>query len=80
MNARDFIRHTHYRPHVRRRALLAFSALSRYEPDLLRRITPKVLMRLQDSSPEVVGAALTVSRELIKVRLNSIVLRSTMTK
>ncbi|KAJ7209609.1 armadillo-type protein [Mycena pura] len=54
-------------PHVRRRALLAFSALSRYEPDLLRRITPKVLMRLQDSNPEVVGAALTVSRELIKM-------------
>ncbi|KAJ7668431.1 armadillo-type protein [Mycena polygramma] len=54
-------------PHVRRRALLACSALSRFEPDLLRRVSPKVLKRLRDQSPSVVGAALTVSMELFKV-------------
>ncbi|KAJ7928581.1 armadillo-type protein [Mycena leptocephala] len=54
-------------PHVRRRALLACSALSRYEPDLLRRITSKILKRLRDQHPAVVGAALTVSLELIKL-------------
>ncbi|KAJ7755738.1 armadillo-type protein [Mycena maculata] len=54
-------------PHVRRRALLACSALARYEPDLLRRITSKVLKRLRDPHPAVTGAALTVSVELVKV-------------
>ncbi|KAJ7782899.1 armadillo-type protein [Mycena metata] len=54
-------------PHVRRRALLACSALARYEPDLLRRITSKVLKRLRDHHAAVVGAALTVSSELHKV-------------
>ncbi|KAJ7251814.1 ARM repeat-containing protein [Mycena haematopus] len=54
-------------PHVRRRALLACSALSRYEPELLRRVTSKLLKRLRDHHPEVVGAALTVSLELFKV-------------
>ncbi|KAJ7690631.1 armadillo-type protein [Mycena rosella] len=54
-------------PYVRRRALLACSALSRYEPDLLRRITSKVLKRLQDPHPMVLGAALTASLELIKI-------------
>ncbi|KAF8170253.1 armadillo-type protein [Mycena galopus ATCC 62051] len=54
-------------PHVRRRALLACSALSRYAPDLLRRVTSKVLKRLRDEYPEVVGAALTVSLKLFKL-------------
>ncbi|KAJ7124951.1 armadillo-type protein [Mycena epipterygia] len=54
-------------PHVRRRALLACSVLSRYEPDLLRRIASKVLKRLQDPSAMVVGAAISVSLELVKV-------------
>ncbi|KAJ7188509.1 armadillo-type protein [Mycena filopes] len=54
-------------PHVRRRALLACSALARYEPDLLRRITSKVLKRLRDQHLAVVGAALTVSLELYKL-------------
>ncbi|KAJ7350295.1 armadillo-type protein [Mycena albidolilacea] len=54
-------------PHVRRRALLACSALSRYEPDLLRRVTSKVLRRLRDQHFEVVDAALTVSLELVKL-------------
>ncbi|KAJ6593663.1 ARM repeat-containing protein [Mycena capillaripes] len=54
-------------PHVRRRALLACSALSRFEPDLLRRITSKVLKRLRDQYPSVVGAALKLSLELFKL-------------
>ncbi|KAF7375959.1 Adaptin-N domain-containing protein [Mycena sanguinolenta] len=54
-------------PHVRRRALLACSALSRHEPELLRRVTSKVLKRLRDHHPEVVDAALTVSLELFKL-------------
>ncbi|KAJ7039210.1 armadillo-type protein [Mycena alexandri] len=54
-------------PHVRRRALLACSALARYEPDLLRRITSKVLKRLRDQHSAVVGAALTVSSVLHKL-------------
>ncbi|KAJ7874720.1 armadillo-type protein [Mycena olivaceomarginata] len=54
-------------PHVRRRALLACSALSRYEPDLLRRVTSKVLRRLRDQHSEVVDAALTVCLELVKL-------------
>lgn len=62
-----FHKQTHCRPHVRRRALLACSALSRYEPDLLRRVTSKVLRRLRDQHSEVVDAALAVSLELVKV-------------
>ncbi|KAJ7497085.1 armadillo-type protein [Mycena latifolia] len=54
-------------PHVRRRALLACSALSHYEPDLLRRTTSKVLKRLRDPYPMVLSAALTASVELVKV-------------
>ncbi|KAJ6497850.1 armadillo-type protein [Mycena sanguinolenta] len=54
-------------PHVRRRALLACSSLSRYEPELLRRVTSKVLKRLRDHHPEVVGAALAVSLEIFKL-------------
>ncbi|KAJ7128916.1 armadillo-type protein [Mycena crocata] len=54
-------------PHVRRRALLACSALSRYQPDLLQRVTSKVLKRLRDPHPVVVGAALIVSSELVRV-------------
>ncbi|KAJ6558526.1 armadillo-type protein, partial [Mycena vulgaris] len=53
-------------PHVRRRALLACTALSRYEPDLLQRITSKVLKRLRDPHPVVVGAALTASLQVVK--------------
>ncbi|KAJ7502817.1 armadillo-type protein [Mycena galericulata] len=54
-------------PHIRRRALLACSALARYEPDLLRRITSKVIKRLRDHDSAVVCAALTVSLKLVKV-------------
>ncbi|KAJ6602168.1 armadillo-type protein [Mycena sp. CBHHK59/15] len=58
---------SNHSPHVRRRALLACSALSRFEPDLLRRITSKVFKRLKDPHPMVVSAALSVSLDLVKV-------------
>ncbi|KAJ7072535.1 armadillo-type protein [Mycena amicta] len=54
-------------PHVRRRALLATSALSRHEPDILRRIKSKVYKRIQDSNAAVAGIALVVCLELIKI-------------
>ncbi|KAJ7647590.1 armadillo-type protein [Roridomyces roridus] len=53
--------------HVRRRALLACSALSHLEPDLLRRIASKVLKRLRDTDAPVVCAALSVCVRLYKV-------------
>ncbi|KAF7362087.1 Adaptin-N domain-containing protein [Mycena venus] len=43
------------------------SPLKSLAPHLLRRITSKVLKRLRDQYPEVVGAALTVSLELFKL-------------
>jgi hypothetical protein len=54
-------------PHVRRRTLLAFRALSRHDPELLGRITSKVQRRLRDADLAVVSAALIVSTELVNV-------------
>ncbi|KAJ7078870.1 armadillo-type protein [Mycena belliarum] len=53
--------------HVRRRAMLACSALSHHEPDLLRRIGATVLKRLADPHPVVVGAALTAALLIFKI-------------
>ena len=53
------------RYHVRRRALLAFRALSAHDPELVKRIIPKVQKRLKDSESSVVGAALLVSADVV---------------
>ncbi|KAH7909974.1 armadillo-type protein [Hygrophoropsis aurantiaca] len=52
---------SHNSIHVRRRALLAFRALSSHEPELLSRIEGKVLKRLKDPEPLVSHAALVLS-------------------
>jgi hypothetical protein len=54
-------------PHVRRRTLLAFRALSRHDPELLKRITNKVQKRLKDTDLAVVSSALIVSTDLVNV-------------
>lgn len=53
------------RYHVRRRALLAFRTLSAHDPELVKRIIPKVQKRLKDSESSVVGAALLVSADVV---------------
>lgn len=55
-----------HRPHVRRRAILAFRALSVYDPELLKRVASKVQKRLRDPEPSVIGAALVVSSEVVR--------------
>ncbi|KAF7315262.1 Adaptin-N domain-containing protein [Mycena indigotica] len=54
-------------PHIRRRALLAISALSHHEPDLLCNSQPDVLKRIYDTHPTVVTAALAVSLRLVEI-------------
>lgn len=54
-------------PHVRRRTLLAFRALSQHDSELLRRITNKVQRRLNDADHAVVSAAMIVSTDLVNV-------------
>ena len=56
------------RPHVRRRALLAFRSLSRHSPELLNTITSKVQMRLMDPEFMVACSALIVATDIVKVR------------
>lgn len=55
----DLLSHTS--PHVRRRALLAFYSLSRYNSELLTRISGTVTKRLEDPYQLVVSAALVIS-------------------
>jgi vesicle coat complex subunit len=57
--------HGNHRPLVRRRALLAFRALSVYDPELMKRVISKVQKRLRDPDPSVVGAALAVSADVV---------------
>lgn len=64
---RTYLLLLHYRPHVRRRALLVFRSLSRHDPEVLQRITGKIIKRLTDTQPTVVGAALLVSSDLSQV-------------
>ena len=52
-------------PHVRRRALLAFRALSNHDPELMKRVVVKMQKRLRDADPAVVGAALVVSADAV---------------
>ncbi|KDQ57667.1 hypothetical protein JAAARDRAFT_207161 [Jaapia argillacea MUCL 33604] len=47
--------------HVRRRALLAFRALSSIEPEVLTHIADKLPRRLKDTQPIVISAALSVA-------------------
>ncbi|EGO25573.1 hypothetical protein SERLADRAFT_437300 [Serpula lacrymans var. lacrymans S7.9] len=52
---------SHSSPHVRRRALLVFRVLSRYDAEILARIEGKVIKRIKDSDFSVSHAALIVS-------------------
>ncbi|KAF7321430.1 Adaptin-N domain-containing protein [Mycena kentingensis (nom. inval.)] len=54
-------------PNIRRRAVLAASALSPYESEILRRIADKIYQRIQDPEPNVACAALVASLQLSKV-------------
>ncbi|KAF8971037.1 armadillo-type protein [Flammula alnicola] len=61
---------------VRRRALLAFRALSSYNPALLERIRGTILKRLSDADSSVVQAALVLARDVPSiVQDNAIVAR-----
>lgn len=62
------------RPNVRRRALLAFRALSAHDPELMKRVVPKIQKRLEDSEHSVVGAALLVAADVVRFTLKRIVL------
>ncbi|KII92127.1 hypothetical protein PLICRDRAFT_122418 [Plicaturopsis crispa FD-325 SS-3] len=53
---------------VRRRALLAFRALSRYGPEILIPIHSNIQRRLHDSEPEVIGAALTICLDAVNAQ------------
>jgi hypothetical protein len=44
---------------------LAFRALSVHDAELMKRIVAKVLKRLRDPDPAVVGAALIVSADVV---------------
>ncbi|KAF9474581.1 ARM repeat-containing protein [Pholiota conissans] len=55
---------SHDFPHVRRRALLAFRALSKHNSALLDRIHGSVLKRLKDADSSVVQAALVLARTM----------------
>ncbi|KAF5385880.1 hypothetical protein D9615_002371 [Tricholomella constricta] len=57
-----------YRPHVRRRALLAFRSLAHHHPELLSRIGRKVVTRLEDPNPSVASAALVLSAHCAKIK------------
>ncbi|KAI0780693.1 ARM repeat-containing protein [Trametes elegans] len=60
---------SHNSPHVRRRTLLAFDKLSKYEPEILRDIATKARKRLIDPEPAVVVAALDLCETLLKAEL-----------
>ncbi|KAG7449785.1 ARM repeat-containing protein [Guyanagaster necrorhizus] len=54
----------HYSPHIRRRALLAYRALSRHDTDLIKRIIPTVMKRMKDRDPSVSGSAIAISTSI----------------
>ncbi|KAI0636737.1 ARM repeat-containing protein [Trametes polyzona] len=60
---------SHDSAHVKRRALLAFNALSARDPEILRDIASKARKRLADPEPAVVIAALTLAESLAKAGL-----------
>src|ERR1700722_15433081 len=55
------------RPHIRRRAILAFRALARHDLDLLKWISPKFEKRLHDSHTAVLTASLMISTDIVNV-------------
>jgi hypothetical protein len=55
------------RPHIRRRALFAFRALSAYDPDILKTVAERARKRAKDVDASVAHAALHVSDLLVKV-------------
>ena len=59
------------RPQIRRRALLAFRALARYDPEPLKRVASKVQKHLRDTEPSVVGAALVVCADVVRAERES---------
>ncbi|KAJ3554475.1 hypothetical protein NM688_g3093 [Phlebia brevispora] len=58
---------SHNSPHVRRRTLYTFQALSTCHRDILERVAEKINQRLRDQEPVVVTAALSVSLDLLEV-------------
>lgn len=59
------------RPQVRRRALLAFRAMSTRSPGVLRHIIDKMGNRVRDQDATVAGAALATCIPLIEVRFSA---------
>jgi AP-4 complex subunit epsilon-1 len=53
--------------HVRRRAILAFRALSRHDPEIMKGVVSELQRRLQDPQYAVVNAALIACSELAQV-------------
>ncbi|KAK0212386.1 armadillo-type protein [Desarmillaria ectypa] len=54
----------HNSPHIRRRALLVYRALSRHDPDLMKPIIPTVMKRMKDHDPSVSGSAIAISTSI----------------
>ncbi|KAF5321369.1 hypothetical protein D9619_001522 [Psilocybe cf. subviscida] len=55
---------SHDIPYIRRRALLAFRSLSRFNEDLMHRIHEKIIFSLEDPDDSVVQATLVIAGEL----------------
>ncbi|KAK0241249.1 armadillo-type protein [Armillaria nabsnona] len=54
----------HNSPHIRRRALMVYRALSRHDPDLMKPIIPTVMKRMKDHNASVSGAAISISASI----------------
>jgi hypothetical protein len=55
------------RPHIRRRALFAFRALSAHDPDILKTVAERARKRAKDVDASVAHATLHVCDLLVKV-------------
>ena len=59
------------RPHVKTKSINVIHRLGHLEPDLLSSVSDKVFLRLKDPDPRVVGSALGLLRNLVRVRSQS---------
>ncbi|PBK74014.1 ARM repeat-containing protein [Armillaria solidipes] len=54
----------HNSPHIRRRALMVYRALSRHDLDLMKPVIPTVMKRMKDHDSSVSGAAISISASI----------------